>query len=345
MSLEEDGDEERTESLDADDADDDMYLDDELDADEDDIKPTTSTQSLKRRRGTSSKSQGLSTCETQPSRKRSPQPPSLEQIECASLIAILLRFPSAPLLSSTTPYLASSILHRLHRFIDIYPADTSMHHDYILSVSATLSHLSLNKKQDVTKFARGAWDGLLGLWNTKNKRMKEGLVGVLRVLFPFYTTTEDWNDSLSKFDCSNGISKLWHLLDGEAESRWGVDGLSLDSLRLEIGSGDWEEQEDEKGAFAKHTFSAGWHFDVGQALAWAILELQADCAEKVPLELHSLLHREMISDLYVYTLTALPVIGIRPLRHPRLEQKPRETCTARKSHHLSTLFHPDPDSP
>jgi ataxia telangiectasia mutated family protein len=280
--------------VDDDDDDDELFLDDDFDEDEDETKPSTSTQSLKRRRGASttpgafsSKSQGKAKSPSESLQKSSPHPPSLEQIECTSLLAILLRFSSAPLLSSTSPYLASSILRRLHRFIEIYPTDTSMHHDYILSVSATLSHLSLNKKQDVTKFARGTWDGLVGLWGTKNKRMKEGLVGVLRVLFPFYTTTDDlssWNGSPSKFDCSSGINKLWRLLDGEAESRWGVDALSLDSLRLEVASTAWEHGDNDKGAFAKHTFSAGWHFDVGQALAWAILELQADCAEKVHLE-------------------------------------------------------------
>jgi serine-protein kinase ATM len=293
-NLEEDGDEDMAESLGVDDDDDELYLDDDLDEDEDEAKPSTSTQSLKRRRGASttpgafsSKSQGKAKPPSQALQKSSRHPPSLEQIECTSLLTILLRFSSAPLLSSTSPYLASSILRRLHRFIEIYPTDTSLHHDYILSVSATLSHLSLNKKKDVTKFARGAWDGLVGLWGTKNKRMKEGLVGVLRVLFPFYTTTDDlssWNGSSSKFDYSSGINKLWRLLDGEAESRWGIDALSLDSLRLEVAPTAWECGNNDNRGFSKHTFSAGWHFDVGQALAWAILELQADCAEKVRLK-------------------------------------------------------------
>jgi ataxia telangiectasia mutated family protein len=298
MNLEDDDEDERAEraeSLGVDD--DDMYMDEELDEDEDEPMPSTSTQSLKRRRGpsatpgASSKSQAKSRSRSQP-QKRSSQPPSLEQIECTSLLAILLRFPSAPLLSPTTPYLASSILRRLYRFIEIYPTDTSMHHDYILSVSATLSHLSLNKKQDITKFARGAWDGLVGLWGTKNKRMKEGLVGVLRALFPFYTATDNEHSSggsnglSSKFDCSDGISRLWILLDGEAESRWGVDGLSLDSLRLEVASAAEGDREDERGAFAKDTFRAGWHFDAEQAMVWAILDLQADCADKVGSKFH-----------------------------------------------------------
>jgi serine-protein kinase ATM len=289
-TLEDDDGEQSSEALSVND--DDMYMDDDPEEDEDDPMPST-TQSLKRRRAlsvtprASSKSQATAKpkSQSQHSQKRSSQPPSLEQIEYVSLLAILLRFPSAPLLSTASPYLASSILRRLHRFIEIYPTDTSMHHDYILSVSATLSHLSLNKKQDVTKFARDAWDGLVALWGTKNKKMKEGLVGILRVLFPFYTATDNGyssgSDASPKFDCSDGISKLWHLLDGEAESRWGVDGLLLDSLRLEVVSAADEDKRNEMGAFVMNTFRAGWHFDAGQALAWAVLELQADCADKV----------------------------------------------------------------
>lgn len=282
-----DGDEaERAESLGVDDEEgDDMYLDDESDEGDD-----TSNQSLKRRRAPSATPRASSSktpldVRSQPPQKHSIRGPSLEQIEYTALLAIMLRFPSAPWLSQTSPYLASSLLRRFQRFIEIYPTDTSMHHDYILSLSAALSHLSLNKKQDVTAFSRSAWDGLVGLWGTKNKRMKEGLVGVLRVLLPFYTATGgDYSSSSSnsKFDCSGGIGQLFHLLNGEAESRWGVDGLSIDSLRLEIMSSQ-DYDEGEKAAFQKGTFRSGWHFDAGQALAWATIELQADCAHTVSL--------------------------------------------------------------
>jgi ataxia telangiectasia mutated family protein len=78
-----------------------------------------------------------------------------------------------------------------------------------------------------------------------------------------------------------GIAHLWRLLDGEAESRWGVDGLSLECLRLEL----TDPEDVTGGAFVAQTFRAGSNFDAVQALAWAILELQADCAEKVK-EIH-----------------------------------------------------------
>jgi ataxia telangiectasia mutated family protein len=54
-------------------------------------------------------------------------------------------------------------------------------------------------------------------------------------------------------------------------------------LRLEVLPSDAEECE--RGVFVAHTFRAGWHFDSSQALAWALMELQADCAEKVSLHL------------------------------------------------------------
>jgi ataxia telangiectasia mutated family protein len=58
-----------------------------------------------------------------------------------------------------------------------------------------------------------------------------------------------------------------------------VDGLSLECLRLELA----EPDAGNGGAFVARTFRAGSNFDAVQALSWAILELQSDCAEKVVL--------------------------------------------------------------
>jgi ataxia telangiectasia mutated family protein len=149
-----------------------------------------------------------------------------------------------------------------------------------LVLSSTLSTLSLNKKHIVQKFAHASWDGLVQLWGTKNKRMKEGIIIVLRILFPFVISDNDLFDANdTHFDCAESIGRLWSLLNGEAESRWGVDCLSLDCLRLELVKTDG--RSDETVPFVANTFRSGWSFDEGQALAWAILELQADCASKV----------------------------------------------------------------
>lgn len=309
-SLDDEGDQDMESNLGNDEHEDsDMYMDEDED---DQLDNLPSTSSLKRRRATpsamprpsNSRSQNKSSSQKKMTNAR---PPSLEQIEYISLLATLLCFPSAPLLSPHNPYLAGSILRRLNRFIQVYPTDTSMHHDYINVLSATLSYLSLNKKSEVTAFAAGAWDSLVDLWSTKNKRMKEGLVGILRILFPFYTASSDMSSAtLPRVDCSSGINKLWHLLDGEAESRWGVDGLSLDCLRLELRSFEaGDEADSETAAFSKATFRAGWHFDASQALVWAILELQADGADKVPVLL------VMIEFALSKIFAALQVIGIR----------------------------------
>ena len=207
---------------------------------------------------------------------------SLEQVECASLLSILLSSSIAPILSPKYPGLATAILFRLQRFLERYPADSSLLHDYLTMLSSTLHHLSLNKKHAVEKFARSTWVGLVGLLGTKDRRMKEGLVVILRNLFEFVTYPSLSEGSrLLPFDSVDGISRLWYSLDGEAEGRRGLDGLSLDALRLQI----WNPvtHGSAEDPFVAKTFRAGWNFDAGQALAWAILELQADCAAKVSL--------------------------------------------------------------
>ncbi|KAH7923978.1 hypothetical protein BV22DRAFT_1196306 [Leucogyrophana mollusca] len=264
------------ESMQVDDSD--MYQDDSEDEeDTDNNLPSTSTQTRKRRRrevsATPAPSGGRTTIS---SRQNAQRVVSLEQIELTSLLALLLRSPCAPLLSPNVPNLSSAILTRMRRFLVLYPADTSLHHDFLLALQATLSHVALNRKSDVETFARGAWDGLVKLWGTKNKRMKESLLGVLRVLFPFLTADQDG----TSYAWADGVQKIWHLLNGEAESRWGIDGLSLDSLRLEVVSPD-DEDICEREPFVARTFRAGWHFDPNQALAWAVLDLQADCAAKL----------------------------------------------------------------
>ncbi|KAG8220961.1 hypothetical protein J3R82DRAFT_2466 [Butyriboletus roseoflavus] len=225
-----------------------------------------------------------------PSDRRAPRHPvSLEQIECASLLALLFRHSTAPFLAEverpdpsdpdsfpknfilvpSTP----SLFWRMKRFLQRYPTDTSLHHDYLLALQPFLCQVALNCRQEVDDLACCGWDALVGLWGTKNKRIKESLVGILKTLFPFLTATRDapnhgWADS---------VQRLWTLLISEADSRWGIEALSIDSLRLQVSVGEADERE----VFVAQTFRAGWNFDASQALAWALLELQADCAEKL----------------------------------------------------------------
>ena len=113
------------------------------------------------------------------------------------------------------------------------------------------------------------WDHLLSLWNTKNRPLKEGVLIALTMLRP-YVSHKD-----AQFDKVDGIGRLLRLLIAEFDSRWAFDHLSLESLRLEVKS------EDDHQPFVANTFRYGLNFTPSQAVAWAVLELQADCALEV----------------------------------------------------------------
>ncbi|KAI6041258.1 hypothetical protein EDC04DRAFT_2670018 [Pisolithus marmoratus] len=210
---------------------------------------------------------------------------SLEQVECTALLALLFRHPAAPFLAtvdrndpdrkgSVKPVpIAPALFKRMKRFLECYPTDTSLHHDYLLALRSFLSHVSLNCKEGIDDLARSSWDTLVGLWVTKNKQFKESLVGILRILFPFFTATQ----SGPSYGWADGVHNLLVLLNGEAESRWGIESLSIDSLRLQVSPAEADAGE----IFVAHTFRAGCNFDANQALAWSVLELQADCIEKL----------------------------------------------------------------
>lgn len=221
------------------------------------------------------------------SRLQESLPVTLEKIEFTSLLATLLRSSSSPIIyepavkvdsdepqtDRSSPFLPGAVLDRLRRFLIQYPADTSLHHDYLLALSGTLSQVVLNQRQLTIDFARATWPALASMWGTKNQRLKEDLVTVLRILFPFLIPRDNTDTEVDE-----GPVKLWRILEGEPHSRWGVDNLSMDSLRLSF---CLDHVDPKSRAFAAKTFQHGWHFDASQALAWTTLELQADCARKV----------------------------------------------------------------
>ena len=269
----------------ANEVDSDMYMDETLDVpdDDDELLATVATGSKRRPRRDHSVVPSSTNLPKQDKFKSGHKvlAPSREQLVFAPLLSILISSPAAPILSPDFPNLSSGILLRLERFLRRFPTDSSLLHSFLAILLSTLKHLSLNRRNEVQSYARSSWDGLLGLWGQKDKTMKESLTAVLRVLFPFLIAPSNMEPTPS-FDCADALGRLWQLLDGEADSRWGADRLTLDALRFELlepfdtGSHDSGDR-----AFVAQTFRAGWDFNAGQALSWAILELKADCAGKV----------------------------------------------------------------
>ena len=267
-----------------DDIDSDMYMDDTPDVpdDDDDLPAMVASGSKKRsRRDHSAPPSTNLPRQDKFKSKHKVMAPSREQLVFAPLLSTLIGSPAAPILSPDFPNLSSGILRRLERFLKRFPTDSSLLHSFLAILLSTLKHLSLNRRNEVQNYARSSWDGLLGLWGQKDKSMKESLTAVLRVLFPFLIAPSNMERAPS-FDCADALGRLWQLLDGEADGKWGADRLTLDALRLELlDPADSGGLDSASGAFVTQTFRAGWDFNAGQALSWAILELKADCAGKV----------------------------------------------------------------
>ncbi|KAJ3839321.1 hypothetical protein F5878DRAFT_130270 [Lentinula raphanica] len=197
---------------------------------------------------------------------------STEQVASMSLLSVLLKSSSAPLWQGTN---ARSVLRCLERFFQLYTADSSLHHDFLSVTLSTINHVSLNHKDEVIHFATNCWTKLLDLWGTKNKGLKEVLVAILRILFPFLTADPDIGESQTKA-WNDNLTKLWNLMNGQGEKRWNFEPLSLCAIRL-----DTSTKDNASKAFRAKTFRSGTQFDPSQALTWTMLELQADCAHQL----------------------------------------------------------------
>ena len=300
----------------ANDADSDMYMEDGLD---DDVLPTTPGSKKRPHRDHSAPPGTKLPKQDKFKLGQKVLAPSREQLVFAPLVSTLISSPAAPILSPDFPNLSSGILLRLQRFLKRFPTDSSLLHSFLAILLSTLKHLSLNKKNEVQNYARSSWDGLLGLWGQKDKSMKESLTAVLRVLFPFLISPSNQAPS---FDCADALGRLWQLLDGEAESRWGADRLTLDALRFELlDPTDPGSHNSAKGAFVAQTFRAGWDFNAGQALSWAILELQADCAGKVWVLLSSVweMYRFLVASCINYLNPFTLLLPLELLGHTQNE--------------------------
>ncbi|RPD76341.1 hypothetical protein L226DRAFT_505666 [Lentinus tigrinus ALCF2SS1-7] len=225
---------------------------------------------------------------------RTSQPVTLEQIEFMSVVSILLCSPVAPLLAGPDDGTERAqqnpnrfpriLLSYFTRFLRIYTGDTSMHHDFLIALSSALSHLTLNCRQLVNWFANDNWEALVSMWGMKNQSLKGHLAVILRQLFPYLLVDALDSEAVEpNVDPAAALSALWNALEASAYSRGSVLSLSLESLQLRL----LDPEVEERAAFTTQTFASGWHFDSEKALSWAVLELQADCAEKLFLRLES----------------------------------------------------------
>lgn len=211
---------------------------------------------------------------TAPQREYNPVAATAVQIEFNSLITLLIQSTYSPVLFESCCSLPGSLLHRCQRFLEYFPPDSTLYNDFLQTLLTLLSQLTINRKEEVSKFARHSWKNLVGLWRTKNKRLKETLVAILHRLLPYVTAPDRPGDDLSNHNWSDGVWKLWRLLDTESSNRRGSEGLAFDAIRLEL-------NYSQRKAFVARTYRVGLNFNADEALTWAILELQADCAEKV----------------------------------------------------------------
>lgn len=269
------------EDLEAEEEDDDIFpgtpVSDGMDSDtagEEDMEDMSQPTNTKKRR-LPVRTQPRSPAKTK-ARRKEVRSASQEQVAFAAVLAVLLKSDTAPLLDPEDSSLSSAILSRLSRFHSVYPGESTLHRDYLACVSGALSHFALNRKSEVSHFAQLTWNNLVAMWRTRTQSLKEELVIILRTLLPYLAVGLD-EDRPARVTYEDGVNRLWKVLVGEAEKR-GVEGLSLDSIRLQILAAD---EEGSSRAFVARTFRHGWHFDPSQALSWAILSLQTDCAEKV----------------------------------------------------------------
>ncbi|KAH9888765.1 hypothetical protein C8Q73DRAFT_708136 [Cubamyces lactineus] len=272
------------------------------------------------------------------------QTPSSTQIKFMSLIPILLRSPTAPILSDEESFDTSvDKFQRKRAFPDrllmyfssalrVYSLDSSLRHHYIVALSATLSHLALNCRIPVENFAQESWQPLVAQWKAKEMDKSEDIIIILRKLFPMLTAKpfqlehpDPSAPTSGPVSCAvsvDHLSTLWQISEVSANKRASPE-LQLESLLL-----DYADHQDQK-PFVARTFRHGWKLDRDQALFWSTLELQADCAEK----------------LYLYTETTYSSVasGRKRVRLENpiavvLQSIKSQASRAMKVHHLQVLL-------
>ncbi|CAE6507071.1 unnamed protein product [Rhizoctonia solani] len=195
----------------------------------------------------------------------------LDQIEFVALIRALLAHPNASFMMTSISGAPSAILSSFSQYFFRYPSEGTAHQDAIWALNSALISLELNRSQEVIKFGAQLWFPLLDLWATKTRAIKEGLVLTFNLLMPLMVESDN-----TQFPKADAIARLSAALDGEPSSRSGLEGLSLDTLRLQL-----SQTGKAHGAFETRSFRHGADFSPSHALSWVALQLQADCIAKM----------------------------------------------------------------
>ncbi|KAF8693084.1 Telomere-length maintenance and DNA damage repair, partial [Rhizoctonia solani] len=192
----------------------------------------------------------------------------LDQIEFVALIRALLAHPNASFMMTSIPGAPQAILSSFSQYFIQHPSEGTAHQDAIWALNSALLDLELNRSREIMKFGAQLWFPLLDLWNTKTRAIKEGLVLIFNLLMPLMMESDD-----AQFPKSDAIARLNAALDGEPGSRSGLEGLSLDAIRLQI----IRDRKAIRSAFETSSFRYGADFTSSHALSWTALQLQADC--------------------------------------------------------------------
>ncbi|KAH7327711.1 hypothetical protein B0J17DRAFT_620413 [Rhizoctonia solani] len=195
----------------------------------------------------------------------------LDQIEFVGLIRALLAHPNAAFMMTSIPGATQAILNSFSQYFVQYPSEGTAHQDAIWGLNSALLSLELNRSQEIVKFGAQLWFPLLDLWTTKTRAIKEGLVLTFDLLMPLMMESNN-----VRFPKADAIARLSATLDAEPGSRSGLEGLSLDALRLQL-----SQVGKVHGAFETSSFRHGADFSPSHALSWVALQLQADCIAKM----------------------------------------------------------------
>ncbi|KAL7280718.1 hypothetical protein ACG7TL_005660 [Trametes sanguinea] len=264
-------------------------------SDDDDVSMSTGTDAtpgpsrLKRTR----KDDPAALSVRKPSSNATFQRPSPEQFEFMTVVAILLSSPSAPILSAADnaeEVVSAEDPHAFPRrllgyfayFLKVYPAETSLRLDYLAALSATLKHLTINCRMAVAAFAEKCWKPLLALWKMKDMDRSEEMITVLRLLFPVLIAGPLGDDS--RPSPVDALTEFWSTAEETARKRQSPS-LKLDSLQLRLSPSGCRAATEKP--FQAGTFENGWKLDREAALAWSVLQLQADCARMLYLHAES----------------------------------------------------------